>query len=195
MAEKKKNEYVQLGGILCAITLVVALLLGGVNAVTVDAIAANDAKTTEEALAALIPDTQSEQLEVAEGTTIEGYNGTMVEIGAAYKMTDSSGADAGYCVEVLPTGFGGAVDTMVGILPDGTISGIQILSCSSETPGLGANCTNEEFYGQYAGLAADGSLMVAKDGGDIVALTGATITSRAVTNGVDAAANYVATLS
>ncbi len=188
----KQNEYIRLGGILCAITLVVALVLGGVNALTVAPIAANNAKTTEDALAALIPDCESEQLEVAEGTVDET---TSVAIGAAYKMTDANGELAGYCVEVLPTGFGGAVDTMVGILPDGTVAGIQILSCSNETPGLGANCTKEEFYGQFAGKAADGSLKVAKDGGDVVALTGATITSRAVTNGVDAAANYAATLS
>ena len=194
MAQKKKNEYVQLGGILCAITLVVALVLGGVNAVTKDKIAANNEKTTEDALAALIPDCQSEKLDVAEGTMADGYN-TSVEIGSAYKMTSSDGQLAGYCIEVKPTGFGGAVDTMVGILPDGTIAGIQILSCSSETPGLGANCTNESFYGQYAGQAADGSLKVEKDGGSVVALTGATITSRAVTNGVDAAANFAATLS
>jgi electron transport complex protein RnfG len=192
---QKKNEYVQLGGILCAITLVVALVLGGVNAVTVGQIEANNQKTTEDALAALIPDCESEELEVAEGTTVEGYNGTMVEIASAYKMTDSSGEVAGYCVEVLPTGFGGAVDTMVGILPDGTVAGIQILSCSNETPGLGANATNVEFYGQFADQPGDGSLKVSKDGGDIVAITGATITSRAVTNGVDAAASYAASLS
>ena len=191
---QKKNEYVQLGGILCGITLVVALVLGGVNAVTVDPIAKNTAAKTESALAALIPDCEAEQLDVAEGTTADGYS-TSVEIAAAYKMTDSSGEVAGYCIEVLPTGFGGAVDTMVGITPDGTIAGIQILSCSNETPGLGANATNEEFYGQYAEKPGDGSLKVDKDGGDIVAMTGATITSRAVTNGVDAAAAFAATLS
>ena len=190
----KKNEYVQLGGILCAITLVVALVLGGVNALTVDQIEKNNEKTTQDALAALIPDCDAEQLDVEEGTTVEGYNGTMVEVAAAYKMT-KGGELAGYCVEVKPTGFGGAVDTMVGILPDGSIAGIQILSCSNETPGLGANATNEEFYGQYAGKPGDGSLKVSKDGGEIQAMTGATITSRAVTNGVDAAANYAASLS
>lgn len=190
---KQKNEFVQLGGILCAITLVVALVLGAVNAVTVDPIAANNAAKTENALAALIPDCEAEQLEVAEGTTAEGYSAT-VEILSCYKMTDANGELAGYCVEVGPTGFGGAVDTMVGILPDGTISGISILSCSGETPGLGAKATEESFYSQFAGKPADGSVKVAKDGGDIVAITGATITSRAVTNGVDAAANYAASL-
>ena len=191
---QKKNEYVQLGGILCAITLIVALVLGAVNAVTVEPIAKNAQAKTENALAALIPDSQAEQLDVPEGTTAEGYSAT-VTVAAAYKMTDSSGADAGYCVEVTPTGFGGAVDIMVGILPDGTVSGISILSCSGETPGLGAKATEETFYGQFAGVPADGSVKVSKDGGDIQALTGATITSRAVTNGVDAAANYAASLS
>lgn len=191
---KQKNEFVQLGGILCAITLVVALLLGAVNAVTVDQIAANNEAKTQNALAALIPDCESELMEVPEGTTAEGYSAT-VEVLSCYKMTNSSGELAGYCVEVAPTGFGGAVDTMVGILPDGTVAGISILSCSGETPGLGAKATGEEFYGQFAGKPADGSVKVAKDGGDITPITGATITSRAVTNGVDAAANYAASLS
>ncbi|MDO5547592.1 MAG: RnfABCDGE type electron transport complex subunit G [Eubacteriales bacterium] len=191
---KQKNEYVQLGGILCGITLVVALVLGGVNAVTVGPIAANNEKTTQDALAALIPDCEAEQLDVPEGTTADGYSAT-VEIASAYKMTDANGEVAGYCIEVTPTGFGGAVDTMVGILPDGTVAGIKILSCSGETPGLGAKATEEEFYGQFAGQPADGSVKVAKDGGEIAAITGATITSRAVTNGVDAAASYAASLS
>ena len=56
MAGKQKNEFVQLGGILCAITLAVALVLGGVNAITVDPIAKNAALKTENALAALIPE-------------------------------------------------------------------------------------------------------------------------------------------
>ena len=189
----KKNEYVQLGGILCAITLAVALVLGGVNAITVDPIAKNAALKTENALAALIPDCEAEQLDVPEGTTAEGYNAT-VEIVSAYKMTDASGNVAGYCVEVAPTGFGGGVDTMVGVRADGTISGISILSMA-ETAGLGAKASEPEFADQFIDAVGDGSLKVSKDGGEIQAMTGATITSRAVTNGVDAAANYANSLS
>ena len=114
MAGKQKNEFVQLGGILCAITLVVALALGAVNAVTVDKIAQINQQKIEDSLEAVMPGAESEAIEVAEGTTVttETKNATPVEILSAYKMT-KDGADAGYCVEVGPTGFGGAVDTKV----------------------------------------------------------------------------------
>ena len=192
MAGKQKNEFVQLGGVLCAITLVVALCLGGVNAITVDPIAHQNQLKTENALAQVM-DAESEEIEVAEGTVMTTDAGTSVEIFAAYKMT-KDGADAGYCVEVGPTGFGGAVDTMVGISADGEITGISVIAAAGETPGLGANCTTPEFQGQFAGQPADGSVAVTKDGGSITAITGATITSRAVSEGVNAAVKFVAEL-
>ena len=189
MAGKQKNEFVQLGGVLCAITLAVALCLGAVNAITVDPIAKQNQLKTENALAQVM-DAESEPIEVAEGTTVTTDAGTAVEIISAYKMT-KDGADAGYCVEVGPTGFGGAVDTMVGIDTEGNVTGISIISASSETPGLGANSTKPEFQDQFAGqVGAD--VAVEKDGGSIVALTGATITSRAVSEGVVAAAAFAA---
>ena len=189
MAGKQKNEFVQLGGVLCAITLVVALCLGAVNAITVDPIAKQNQLKTENALAQVM-DAESEPIEVAEGTTVTTDAGTAVEIISAYKMT-KDGADAGYCVEVGPTGFGGAVDTMVGIDTEGNVTGISVISASSETPGLGANSTKPEFQEQFAGqVGAD--VAVEKDGGSIVALTGATITSRAVSEGVVAAAAFAA---
>lgn len=190
MAGKQKNEFVQLGGILCAITLVVALCLGAVNAITVDPIAKQNQLKTENALAQVM-EADSEVIDVAEGTTVTTDKGTAVEIISAYKMT-KDGQDAGYCVEVAPTGFGGGVDTMVGIGADGTVTGISVISASSETPGLGANCTTEEFQSQFAGQPADGTVAVGKDGGSITAITGATITSRAVSEGVNAAAKFAA---
>ena len=190
MAGKQKNEFVQLGGILCAITLVVALALGAVNAVTVDKIAQINQQKIEDSLAAVMPGAESEA--IAEGTTVktETKNATTVEILSAYKMT-KDGADAGYCVEVGPTGFGGVVDTMVGIDADGNITGISVISASQETPGLGANSTKPEFQEQFAGLAGT-EVAVEKDGGSIVALTGATITSRCISEGVVAAAMFAA---
>ena len=141
-----------------------------------------------------MPGAESEQIDVPEGTTVttETKNATSVTILSAYKMT-KDGADAGYCVEVGPTGFGGAVDTMVGIDSDGKVTGISVISASSETPGLGARSTEPEFQAQFADQVGT-EVAVAKDGGSIDALTGATITSRAVTDGVNTAAAYVATL-
>lgn len=192
MAGKQKNEFVQLGGILCAITLVVALALGAVNAVTTGPIAEQNAQKIKDSLENVMPGAESEQIDVPEGTTVttETKNATSVTILSAYKMT-KDGADAGYCVEVGPTGFGGAVDTMVGIDSDGKVTGISVISASSETPGLGARSTEPEFQAQFAGQVGT-EVAVAKDGGSIDALTGATITSRAVSEGVVAAAQFAA---
>lgn len=192
MAGKQKNEFVQLGGILCAITLVVALALGAVNAVTAGPIAEQNAQKIKDSLENVMPGAESEQIDVPEGTTVttETKNATSVTILSAYKMT-KDGADAGYCVEVGPTGFGGAVDTMVGIDSDGKVTGISVISASSETPGLGARSTESEFQAQFAGQVGT-EVAVAKDGGSIDALTGATITSRAVSEGVVAAAQFAA---
>ena len=192
MAGKQKNEFVQLGGILCAITLVVALALGAVNAVTAGPIAEQNAQKIKDSLENVMPGAESEQIDVPEVTTVttETKNATSVTILSAYKMT-KDGADAGYCVEVGPTGFGGAVDTMVGIDSDGKVTGISVISASSETPGLGARSTEPEFQAQFAGQVGT-EVAVAKDGGSIDALTGATITSRAVSEGVVAAAQFAA---
>lgn len=192
MAGKQKNEFVQLGGILCAITLVVALALGAVNAVTAGPIAEQNAQKIKDSLENVMPGAESEQIDVPEGTTVttETKNATSVTILSAYKMT-KDGADAGYCVEVGPTGFGGAVDTMVGIDNDGKVTGISVISASSETPGLGARSTEPEFQAQFADQVGT-EVAVAKDGGSIDALTGATITSRAVSEGVVAAAQFAA---
>lgn len=192
MAGKQKNEFVQLGGILCAITLVVALALGAVNAVTAGPIAEQNAQKIKDSLENVMPGAESEQIDVPEGTTVttETKNATSVTILSAYKMT-KDGTDAGYCVEVGPTGFGGAVDTMVGIDSDGKVTGISVISASSETPGLGARSTEPEFQAQFAGQVGT-EVAVAKDGGSIDALTGATITSRAVSEGVVAAAQFAA---
>ena len=192
MAGKQKNEFVQLGGILCAITLVVALALGAVNAVTAGPIAEQNAQKIKDSLENVMPGSESEQIDVSEGTTVttETKNATSVTILSAYKMT-KDGADAGYCVEGGPTGFGGAVDTMVGIDSDGKVTGISVISASSETPGLGARSTEPEFQAQFAGQVGT-EVAVAKDGGSIDALTGATITSRAVSEGVVAAAQFAA---
>ena len=91
--------------------------------------------------------------------------------------------DAGYVVQVAPSGFGGVLDVMVGVNTDGTCSGVSIIS-HSETSGLGANATKEDFRSQFEGKS---NVAVTKDGGDIAPLPGATITSRAVCDGVNAA--------
>ncbi len=163
------------------ITAVVAAALAGVNALTADRIAAVKAENTRRAIEAVLPG-GGEEIPFTDST------GTVAKVYAS---------DAGYAVEVTPAGFGGAIDMMVGVDREGKVLGIRIVS-HSETPGLGAsaaseNAAGENFRAQFAGKG--GTLAVTKDGGEIDALTGATVTSRAVAAGVNAALACVAGLS
>ena len=87
----------------------------------------------------------------------------------------------GYCVQVVTAGFGGDMTLMVGFYSDRSIAGVQILS-HSETPGLGAKASDAAYFAQYQGKSGTLSL-----GEDIDAVSGATISSRAVLSGVTAA--------
>lgn len=97
-----------------------------------------------------------------------------------YRVLEN-GVTVGYCVEVKSPGFGGDIEMTVGYTPEGKILGVSIVSLS-ETPGLGAKVSEDAFLSQYDGK--QGTLTL---GEDIDAISGATISSRAVTDGVNAA--------
>ena len=117
-----------------------------------------------------------------------GTNATVDEVYSAVM----DGSEAGYVITVTDKdGYGGDIQITVGIMSDGTVNGISFLSIS-ETAGLGMKATEPSFYNQYVNKQAD-KFVVSKDGGDgeqIDALSGATITSRAVTGAVNAALGY-----
>lgn len=155
------------------ITTIVAGLLGLVNYVTADTIAEQIAQKAENAMRQVLEADGYEPLDVPEDSAVT----------AAYRA-----GDKGYVVRVAPNGFGGAIDMMVGVDKAGAVTGVAIVS-QSETASLGANCTREDFRAQFTGKS--GTLSVSKDGGEIEALTGATVTSRAVTEGVNTALEFV----
>lgn len=201
MSETKKGEGIgRLIVVLGLITFVCALLLGVVNQVTAPLITENENNTRSAAMAEIIPGAEFEDLGVvmsaedvaAAGVTLPAGR-TASAISGVYKAT-VDGQEAGYCVQVNPKGFGGVLTMIVGINADGTVAGAKV-TAHGETPGLGAKAqTDSEWITQYQGQPADGQLQVTKDGGTINAITGSTITSRAVTDGVNTAAAYVATL-
>ncbi len=157
---------------LLLITAVVAGLLGLVNYLTEDRIQALTDEKTKTAMREVLPAQTYEPIETsADGVT------------AAYRADDK-----GYVVRVSVSGFGGMIDMAVGIDNDRKVCGVYIIG-HSETSGLGANCVRDDFRAQYIG--AEGELAVTKDGGTIDALTGATVTSRAVTQGVNLALAFV----
>lgn len=95
------------------------------------------------------------------------------------------GALAGIAFQVTaPDGYSGNIDIMVGIDPQGTVTGVAILK-HAETPGLGDKIARPEFTGKFLGKALDNAdWRVRKDGGDFDQLTGATISPRAVVNAI-----------
>ena len=103
---------------------------------------------------------------------------------------DANGNFIGAAVKTYSmNGFGGKVELMVGMLADGIINKVSVLS-QAETPGLGANMVNDKFKGQFDGKDPKNfKLMVKKDGGDVDAITAATISSRAVSEAVKKAAD------
>lgn len=165
---------------LLLITGVVAVALAGVNSVTAPKIETLNAQKTQAAIEAVLPG-GGQQVAFTDSTGL---------VSTVYQ------GEAGYAVQVTPTGFNGTIDMMVGIAPDGSVLGISIISCS-ETAGLGAvaasdTSAGEAFRSQFAGTS--GSVAVTKDGGTLDAITGATITSRAVCSGVNAALSCVANM-
>ena len=183
----KQNESIvmyvlRLAGTLLLITAVVAAALAGVNAITAPVIEELNAAATQEAISAVLPGGfDSEVADYADATGL---------VSKVYQ-----GAN-GYAVEVGPSGFDNTITMMVGVDNEGKVLGISIVS-HTETAGLGAVADADTpkgiaFRDQFVG--ASGSVSVTKDGGTMDAITGATITSRAICVGVNAALDCVAGL-
>lgn len=178
------NGIVKPAGILLVITAVAAMLLGVVSEVTKEPIAIQNAKTEAAAMAQVFPVDGVEFETVADTSAGDTISGTISKVSEA----KVNGETVGYVVTANPSGFGGAVSTMVGVDAEGVITGLRVLS-HSETPGLGALSTDPSFYEQFAGMSGD--IKVTKDGGNVQAITSATITSRAVSDGAQEALNWV----
>jgi electron transport complex protein RnfG len=171
---------------------VAACLLALTNYVTEGTIAAMNEQSNIEARQEVLPEATSfEAVSEADLADIISAAGiaSADELPEAYVGMNGSEI-VGYTFKTIPgTGFSGDIEMLTGIAADGTISGITILTMN-ETPGLGANATNPEFKDQYQGLSATEEVAVSKtgvSGNEIQAMTGATITSKAVTDGVNIA--------
>ena len=165
--------------ILFLITGIAALILAVVNNFTAPIIAENSAKKQAAAMQNVLKDAEFSEENLAE-------NVDDPDISEIYKA-QKDGSAAGYVVMVNPNGYNGAISMVVGIDADGKVSGIDIIS-QSETAGLGANCVKDEFKDQFVGKS--GEISVVKNDpkdNEIDAITSATITSKAVTSGVNKA--------
>ena len=169
------KEVLKPAAILFVICVAVSAALAGTNMLTKDRIAQAAAQKAEESRMVVLPGAESFE-----------------ESGGHYTGKDSSGQAVGYVFETESKGYGGTVKVMTGISTEGSITGVIVLS-HSETPGLGVNAEKAEFRDQYQQPVANltGGIQVVKfqapKEGEIQAMTGATITSTAVTNAVNAA--------
>lgn len=161
--------------ILVFICLVMTACLALTNLLTRGAIAAQNEREATESRKIALPEAESfEQSEKSDGCYV-GKKGDGV---------------VGYVFNTGAGSYGGPVKVMTGIDTDGTITGVALVS-TSDTPGLGLNAQKEEFRGQYKQQVPENGFEVVKGGsprdGQIEALTGATISSRAVTEAVNEA--------
>ncbi len=180
---KKPSTLINMLVALLVIAAVSGGVLGLVYGVTKDTIAQVDQKKNEAAIHAVLP--LGGEITYKADTmqfTYEGVN-TTFPCNLAY---DANGNFQGAAVKTNEGGFGGKIDMMVGFLADGTIKGTSVLS-HAETPGLGANMTGK-FKDQFVDKNPNEFMLkVTKDGGNVDAITAATITSRAFSKAVDKA--------
>lgn len=183
--------------ILTAFTLVLGLVLGLVYEITKEPIAAADAKTAQAAYQKVFEEAGSfeayESFDKDAAASLMEENGYADEITDVQVAKDGSGTPIGYVITVTAKdGSQANITFSVGITNDGTVNGYSITSIS-ETPGLGDKAKNEEFSSQFNGKQADTFSVVksapASDT-EIESISGATITSKAMTNGVNACITY-----
>lgn len=177
-------------GILCAVAFICTLLLVLCNNLTEGKIAALQLKTEQEAQTSVLKSAESfedmgKHLKLIDNSTVT----------SALKGMGKDGKTVGYCIKVEPSGYGGKISMMVGLDTKFQVTGIKITSMS-ETPGLGAKADGE-WIEQFKGKS--GTLSVVKTGkakdSEINAISGATITSKAVTEGVNSALDAAKAIS
>lgn len=163
--------------VLTLIAAVMAGLLGGTNLLTKDKIQQLEKK--------------AEQAAVEKVIKAEEYNDFTIQYNdVEYKYFKAQNGDetVGYAFTLSANGYGGAVKCVVGIDKSGKITAVEITDVSNETPGLGQNAGRVSFTDQFKGKASE--LSVVKSGAkenEVQAVTGATITSKAVTKSVNLA--------
>ena len=184
--------------ILTVITVVSGLLLGLVYDITKEPIAIAQENTRQEAFRSVLPDAAS--FEEYEGYDAEKAGALLVEngydpdeISGAVTGKDAGGEIVGYVVNVIShEGYAGDIEISVGIASDGTVTGIEMLSIS-ETAGLGMKAAEADFKDQFKDKKVEKFTYTksGESGDDMIdAISGATITTNAVTNAVDAALVY-----
>ncbi|MBO4580691.1 MAG: RnfABCDGE type electron transport complex subunit G [Bacteroidales bacterium] len=198
MAEKLASSFKNILFSLLLITAVTAGILGVVYKYTQQPIEQKKSEKKEKAIKEVLPSYDNiveEKLAIASVAEKNIFKKEMaadsMTIYKAYKGEELVGIAA---ETFSDKGFGGRIFLMAGFLPDGTIYKINVLS-HSETPGLGSKMTDPGFYQQFENKNPQNfKLTVKKDGGDVDAITAATISSRAYCDAVDKAYNIISNI-
>lgn len=191
-----KNKIIKDALALTLITLVAGVALGGVYEITKDPIAKQEAQAKAEAYEQVFTDAAAFEEVEMDDTLIqtirdqldqEGYKAQSIE--EVMRAEDKSGETLGYAFTVVTSeGYGGDIQFSMGVQNDGTLNGISILSIG-ETAGLGMNADTPAFKDQFVGKQVE-KLQYTKNGAtqddEINAISGATVTTNAMTNGVNA---------
>lgn len=191
-----KNKIIKDALALTLITLVAGVALGGVYEITKDPIARQEAQAKAEAYEQVFTDAAAFEEVEMDDTLIqtirdqldqEGYKAQSIE--EVMRAEDQSGETLGYAFAVVTSeGYGGDIQFSMGVQNDGTLNGISILSIG-ETAGLGMNADTPAFKDQFVGKQVE-KLQYTKNGAtqddEINAISGATVTTNAMTNGINA---------
>ncbi len=171
------REMIRLGGRLLLIALIAGLALGATYVITKEPIAEQTRLAAEQARTKVLSGNFTQDTTTA---LPQGVLGLYVDA-----------ETGGRVLEVEASGYAGAFVVTVGVDGNGVVRGV-VVGSNNETPGLGKNAGKESFTGQFAGK--DGAITVKKGGGatgnEVDALTGATITSQAVTDAVNRARDF-----
>ena len=180
----------KVAGTLTVISLVVAALLGFVNSITKDKIAEIDAENTRIAMSAVAPEGSEfgDKMEVTDDMVAAAatQSGKILEL---YPVTNG-GAEAGYVMKISASGSQGTIVMMVGVDANKAVTGVSVVS-HSETSGIGTKVVGNEpnsagvpVLDQFLGMSGAGSLVVGKT---VTPISGATVSTKGITMGANAA--------
>ena len=183
------NKIVKLAVVLGVLSAIAGGILAGVYQFTAPVIEARNQAALKAGLSQVFPGSYK----FSELKSKLKSPDSAVTFGKIYKVEDSNGNLVGMILDVTTPGDEAPIEMLVGVNRNGTINGVKILK-SLETPGLGANANNPHYYvnkkkkitflGQFRGKKVTDPFIPKKD---VIAITGATITSTAVSRGVKAA--------
>ena len=185
LIKQNKNDIFKPIIVLLAICIVIPLALSLTNHITANRITELEVKTQKDAMAELLEADKFEEITFGEAEAEQ----------IIYNSALKDGKIVGYIFKTSAKGYsGGNVSVMTAINPDGTVKAVKILDVSNETPGLGQNAGKESFYSQFSGKKKDIKAVknsANAENNEIKTITGATITSKAVTTAInEALENY-----